>query len=86
MIKSNLILSKQFFKNRFVIHLNVDNFQKNINPTNEKNEQVIFNQMSNMSNIHQSLLLAKESDDLIYFVEDDYIHSIQAYERNDFNL
>ena len=31
-----------------------------------------------MSNIHQSLLLAKESDDLIYFVEDDYIHSIQA--------
>ena len=31
-----------------------------------------------MSNIHQSLLLAKESDDLIYFVEDDYIHSIQS--------
>ena len=31
-----------------------------------------------MSNIHQSLLLAKECDDLIYFVEDDYIHSIDA--------
>ena len=28
-----------------------------------------------MSNIHQSLLLSKNSsEDLIYFVEDDYIH------------
>ena len=33
------------------------------------------NQKSNMSNIHQSLLLSKEkSEDLTYFVEDDYIH------------
>ena len=32
-----------------------------------------------MSNIHRSLIFAKEScDDLIYFVEDDYIHSIGA--------
>ena len=31
-----------------------------------------------MANIHQSLLLAKKSEDLVYFVEDDYIHSIQA--------
>ena len=68
--KIKLILSNQLFKNRFV-SLNVDDFKKNINPVNEKNEQVTFNQMSNMSNIHQSLLFAKESDDLIYFVEDD---------------
>ena len=75
--KIKLILSNQLFKNRFV-SLNVDDFKKNINPVNEKNEQVTFNQMSNMSNIHQSLLFAKESDDLIYFVEDDYIHSIKT--------
>ena len=71
------IISNQFFKSRF-IHLNVDDFKKNINPINQKNEKVTFNQISNMSNIHQSLLLAKECDDLIYFVEDDYIHSIDA--------
>jgi hypothetical protein len=75
--KIKLIISNQFFKNRF-ISLNVEEFKKNINPINEKNEKVTFNQMSNMSNIHQSLILAKESDDLIYFVEDDYIHSIHA--------
>ena len=71
------LISNQFFKSRF-IHLNVDDFKKSINPINQKNEKVTFNQISNMSNIHQSLLLAKECDDLIYFVEDDYIHSIDA--------
>ena len=75
--KIKLIISSQFFKSRF-ISLNVDYFKKDINSKNEKNEKVTFNQMSNMSNIHQSLILAKESDDLIYFVEDDYIHSIHA--------
>ena len=75
--KIKSFLSNQLFKNR-IVSLNVDDFKKNINPVNEKNEQVTFNQMSNMSNIHQSLLFAKESDDLIYFVEDDYIHSIQT--------
>tara|TARA_Y100000590_G_scaffold428253_1_gene539351 strand:+ start:2221 stop:3252 length:1032 start_codon:yes stop_codon:yes gene_type:complete len=68
------ILSKQSFKSRF-IQLNIDNFKKNINPINEKNEKVSDNQISNMSNIHQSLLLAKECEDLVYFVEDDYIHT-----------
>ena len=71
------LISNQFFKSRF-IHLNVDDFKKSINPINQKNEKVTFNQISNKSNIHQSLLLAKECDDLIYFVEDDYIHSIDA--------
>ena len=75
--KIKSILSDQFFKSSFV-SLNVDDFKKDINPINEKKEQVIFNQMSNMSNIHQSLLLAKKSEDLVYFVEDDYIHSTQT--------
>ena len=81
--KIKLIISNQFFKSRF-ISLNVDDFKKDINSKNEKNEKVTFNQMSNMSNIHQSLILAKESDDLIYFVEDDYIHSIHAIKEKIF--
>ena len=35
--------------------------------------------MSNMSNIHKSLLVGKnQSNDLIYFVEDDYLHKQDA--------
>ncbi len=78
--KIKSILSDQFFKSKFV-SLNVDDFKKDINPVNEKKEKVIFNQISNMSNIYQSLLLARESEDLVYFVEDDYIHSIQAFKE-----
>ena len=75
--KIQSIISNQFFKSRF-ISLNVDDFRKDINPINEENKEVTSNQISNMSNIHKSLLLAKESADLIYFVEDDYIHSVES--------
>ena len=75
--KMKLLISKQFFKSQ-IIPLNMDNFINNINPINEKKEKVTFNQMSNMTNIHQSLLLSKKCDDLVYFVEDDYIHSIES--------
>ena len=35
--------------------------------------------MSNMSNIHKSLLIGKnQCKDLIYFVEDDYLHDKEA--------
>ena len=34
--------------------------------------------MSNMANINKSLLEAKKSEDLIYFVEDDYLHQKHA--------
>ncbi len=62
-----------------LISLNVNDFVKNIKTLNEKNENTTQNQMSNMSNIHKSLLTAKDQcDDLIYFVEDDYIHSQDA--------
>ena len=75
--------------NNLVISLEVDEFKKNINKINAKNENVTENQISNMANIHKSLLMAKnQSKDLIYFVEDDYIHQkdtikemIFAYER-----
>ena len=75
--KIKKILSNQSFKSSF-FDLNVDDYIKGIKPLNEKKEQVIPNQISNMANIHQSLILAKKSEDLVYFVEDDYIHSIEA--------
>tara|TARA_Y100000590_G_scaffold420694_2_gene523676 strand:- start:1656 stop:2690 length:1035 start_codon:yes stop_codon:yes gene_type:complete len=76
-IKNQLLKSK--IKNSLV-QLNLENFIKNINSTNAKDEKVTRNQMSNMSNIHKSLLIAKEqSDDLIYFVEDDYIHTLESF-------
>ena len=34
--------------------------------------------MSNMANINQSLLESKNSNDLVYFVEDDYLHKKEA--------
>ena len=72
-----------------IISLNVNEFIDNIKKINAKNEDVTKNQMSNMSNIHKSLLTAKsQCDDLVYFVEDDYLHMkealnemILAYER-----
>ena len=61
-----------------MINLDLKEFENQIEPINEKNEKVTPNQISNMSNIYKSLLLSKKSEDLIYFVEDDYIHEIDS--------
>ena len=71
-------IDKSYLKNS-IISLNMNEFKNNINKINSKNENVTENQMSNMANIHKSLLLAKKQcKDLIYFVEDDYIHQREA--------
>jgi hypothetical protein len=71
-------LNKTNFKNT-VINLDINEFLDNIKKVNTKNEKVTENQMSNMSNIHKSLLFAKnECSDLVYFVEDDYLHRQEA--------
>jgi len=86
------IIKDKVNKSRFsnsILSLNINEFIDKINPTNAKNKKVTENQISNMSNIYMSLKIANtESKDLIYFVEDDYIHHfdaisemIQAYER-----
>ena len=72
-----------------VINLNINEFLDSIKKINSKNEKVTENQISNMCNIHKSLLIAKnQCEDLIYFVEDDYLHEkssigemIITYER-----
>ena len=67
-------LFKSFNRNYDLINLDLSNFEENIAKTNQKNQTVTSNQKSNMANIHRSLIEAKNSEDLIYFVEDDYIH------------
>jgi hypothetical protein len=71
------LIKKSFLKFKLV-NLDLKEFEKQIEPINEKNEKVAFNQMSNMSNIYKSLLISKVSEDLIYFVEDDYVHEIDS--------
>ena len=72
-----------------ILNLKLEEFSNQIKKINEENKEVTSNQKSNMSNIHKSLLLSKEkSEDLVYLVEDDYIHQkdsfsemLYAYER-----
>jgi hypothetical protein len=78
-------INKQLKKSNFentVVSLDINEFINDINKINEKNKKVTENQISNMCNIHKSLLVAKEfSDDLIYFVEDDYLHQKNTFEE-----
>jgi len=85
-------IEKQLNKSKFkysVVSLDIKEFLNEINTINEKKENVTKNQISNMSNIYKSLLIAKnECKDLVYFVEDDYLHEkdsikemIYSYEK-----
>ena len=62
-----------------LLNLDISEFKNKIKKINEKNEETTPNQISNMSNIYKSLLLSKISEDLVYFVEDDYIHELDAF-------
>jgi hypothetical protein len=72
----NLLNSSTIQSNLF--NLDISEFKNKIKKINEKNEESIPNQISNMSNIYKSLMLSKLSEDLVYFVEDDYIHELDA--------
>ena len=78
--KYNKILNGQFFESR-IEKLDFEKYKSFIDHKNEKNENVTDAQKSNMSNIHQSIEISKNSDDLIYFVEDDYIHKKNCLEE-----
>ena len=68
----------EFNEKYSLINLDVSKFINKIEKTNQRGESVTDNQISNMANIHQSLLEAKKCEDLIYFVEDDYIHKKES--------
>jgi len=66
------ILKDSMIDNKF-ISVNLKDFEDKIKTGYSKAK------FSNMSNFYNSLLIAKNEDaDLIYFVEDDYIHSVNT--------
>ena len=69
---------KKFDKKYSLINLDVSKLSQKIEKLNQRGKEVTYNQKSNMANIHQSLLVAKNCEDLIYFVEDDYVHKIEC--------
>ena len=71
-----------------LINLDLKEYVSQIKKQNQMKKNVTDNQISNMCNINKSLDLSKSSSDLVYFVEDDYLHKKEtlkemlfAYER-----
>ena len=72
MDKIQEILNKSNIKNKFK-SINLDSFKNKIK------SGYSMAKFSNMANFYTSLMIAKEeSDDIFYFVEDDYLHSENA--------
>ncbi len=78
--KFKKLLKNQFFESQ-IKPLEINFYKKKIKKVNQQGKKVTDNQISNMSNINQSLNLGKNCDDLVYFVEDDYIHKVDAIEE-----
>ena len=78
--KFKKLLNKQFFKSE-ILNLDINFYKKKIKKINQQGKKVTDNQISNMSNINQSLNIGKNCDDLVYFVEDDYLHKQNAIEE-----
>ena len=80
--KIKKILNRSNIENKFK-SINLEDFKEKIKPGYSKAK------FSNMANFYSSLMIAKNDDaDIIYFVEDDYLHSehsiiemIFAYEK-----
>jgi hypothetical protein len=65
--------------NTKLINIEKDEYQNEINKNDENGKPVSGAMISNMRNILKSLYLAKEiANDLVYFVEDDYLHQDNA--------
>ncbi len=60
------------------ISLDVKKFNFEFKPIDKDNKEFQKNMTSTMASIHKSFELAKSSEDLIYFVEDDYIHKTET--------
>jgi hypothetical protein len=78
--KFKKLLKKQFFESE-IKRLDISFYKKKIKKINQQGKKVTDNQISNMCNINQSLNFGKNCNDLIYFVEDDYIHKVDAIEE-----
>ncbi len=72
--KMQEILEESKFKFNF-IELNLNDYLQRIKIIKKNNTQIESNMKSTMASIIKSFEISKNFDDLVYFVEDDYIHS-----------
>ncbi len=70
-INNLLIKAKINFK---IIDLNLDEYSDKITVLSKNNPNIEKNMKSTMASIYKSFECSKNSNDLIYYVEDDYIH------------
>ena len=75
--KMNDILRKSNFELN-LINLNLNDYLNRIKVINKNNSQIENNMKSTMASIIKSFEISKNANDLIYFVEDDYIHKIDS--------
>lgn len=76
-LKMQEILNKSKFEFNF-INLKISDYISRIKILKKNNSQIENNMKSTMASIIKSFEIAKRTDDLVYFVEDDYIHSIDS--------
>ena len=75
--KMQEILEKSKFKFN-LIELNISDYLQRIKVIKKNNNQIESNMKSTMASIIKSFEISKNLDDLVYFVEDDYIHSVEC--------
>ena len=62
-----------------IINIDKNEYQNEISKNDEHGKPISDAMFSNMRNIYKSINLTKEiANDLVYFVEDDYLHKIEA--------
>ena len=61
-----------------IIKLNLDDYLSRIKVIEKNNTQIENNMKSTMASIIKSFELSKNANDLVYFVEDDYLHNIDS--------
>tara|TARA_B100000902_G_scaffold398391_1_gene464981 strand:+ start:1120 stop:2142 length:1023 start_codon:yes stop_codon:yes gene_type:complete len=71
------ILEKSKFKFKF-INLNLNDYLQRIKVIKKNNTQIENNMKSTMASIIKSFEISKNLNDLVYFVEDDYLHSVDC--------
>ena len=71
------ILNKSSF-NFNIINLNLDDYVDRIKIIQKNNKQIEDNMRSTMASIIKSFEISKNLNDLVYFVEDDYIHKTDS--------
>lgn len=73
----NLLKKANF--NTKIINLGKDEYINQINKKDENGKEISEGMISNMRNIYKSVELTKTmANDLVYFVEDDYVHQKEA--------